>query len=116
MLIYVRSTKRQLQTQTHTHWHTQSQSEGTPGLEHKEAPDKVLAYVQKHTERNAHPHCKVIDTWRNPYLYIIECVGHPSVSIVYERVGTALLKVLNVYVVLFHPSITLLSMHTQPVL
>ena len=28
---------------------------------------------------------KVIDTWRNPYLYIIQCAGDPSVSIVYER-------------------------------
>lgn len=29
--------------------------------------------------------CRIIDTWRNPYLYIIQCAGDPSVSIVYER-------------------------------
>lgn len=77
MLIYVLYTQqRDSCKHRHTHRHTESQSEGTPGLEHKEAPDKVLAYVQKY------PHCKVIDTQRNPYLYIIECAGHPSVSVV----------------------------------
>lgn len=35
--------------------------------------------------------CKVIDTWRNPYLYIIQCAGDPSVCAAGERLGAALL-------------------------
>lgn len=61
-------------------------------------------YTHKHTK------WKVIDTWRSPYLYIIQCAGEPSVSTACEMVCTAVLKVLNLYVVLFQLSITLLSL------
>lgn len=47
--------------------------------------------------------------WRSPHLFIIQCAGDPSVSTACEMVCSTVLKVLNLYVVLFHLSITLLS-------
>lgn len=50
---------------------------------------RARTHVHKHA-LGTHE-CKVIDTWRNPYLYIIQCAGDPSVSAASERLLAALL-------------------------
>lgn len=93
-LVYIIKNKRQVR----------SDSERSASDTSRQYQSGISAkYRHKHTKWN------VIDTWRSPYLYIIHCAGDPSVSTACEMVCTAVLKVLNLYVVLFQLSITLLS-------